>query len=187
MNENQLKWTTLDKRLLLHTPVYDVLEQRERAASGLEGSYIAIQAPDWVMTVPVLNGNFLLVRQWRHSAEALSLEFPGGVADPGEDPARTAARELEEETGYRAKQLTFLGSVNPNPALFKNRFYCYLAEELEPTGAQHLDADEILRCEQRPVEEVIAEFGSPEYSHALMGAALAFYLRHRAGNGGAAG
>ena len=179
MNENQLKWETLDRRRLLHTPVYDVYSQRERAANGIEGDYVAIDAPDWVMTIPVYQGKFVLVRQWRHSAGQLSLEFPGGVAEPGEDPAVTAHRELEEETGFRAGKLTHLGTVNPNPALFSNRFHCYLAEELKPTGNQHLDADELLNCELAPVEEVLAAYGGPDCGHALMGTALALYLLRR--------
>ena len=53
MNEEALKWEILNRRTILHTPIYDVLSQTERAADGLEGEYVAIQAPDWVMTIPV--------------------------------------------------------------------------------------------------------------------------------------
>ena len=97
-------------------------------------------------------------------------------------PEQTAARELWEETGFRAGRLTQLGVVNPNPALFRNRFYVYLAEELEPTGTQKLDPDELLNWELRPIEEVLSAYGSPEFSHALMGTALALWLLH--GRGG---
>ena len=131
------------------------------------------------MVVPEYRGSFVLVRQWRHAAEELSLEFPGGVADDGEDPAQTARRELLEETGFRADRLTHLGTLNPNPALFKNRFHVYLAEEPEPTGEQKRDDDELLTYELKPVEEVISTFGTGEFNHALMGTALALYLRYR--------
>ena len=177
MNEEALKWQVLETRTLLHTPVFDVLAQREAAAAGPTGEYVAMEAPDWVMVIPVLGDDFLLVRQWRHAARHLTVEFPGGVLDADEDPAETARRELLEETGFRAGKLTKLGSCNPNPALFCNTFHCYLAEELIPTGVQHLDADELLNCERRPIREVVAGFGSPIYAHALMGTALAFYLR----------
>ena len=96
MGDEQLKWEILETKRLLHTPVFDVVEQRERAANGITGDYVAMQAPDWVMTIPVYQDCFVTVRQWRHSAECLSTEFPGGVADPKEDPAVTAARELKE-------------------------------------------------------------------------------------------
>lgn len=179
MTEKDLCWETQSKRRLLHTPVFDVLEQHETTAAGLEGDYIAMEAPDWVMVVPEYRGSFVLVRQWRHAAEKLSLEFPGGIADGGEEPSLAARRELLEETGFRAGKLTHLGSVSPNPALFRNTYHVYLAEELEPTGEQQLDDDELLTYEMMPVGEVIDRFGSGEFHHALMGTALMLYLRHR--------
>ena len=101
------------------------------------------------------------------------------MRDANEDPAETARRELLEETGFRVGRLTKLGAVNPNPALFKNTFHVYLAEELEPSGTQSLDPDELLTWETRPVPEVLNAWGSPEFCHGLMGTALAFYLLRR--------
>ena len=179
MSDEELKWSVGETRRLLHTPVFDVFEQDEQAAAGQAGTYVAMRAPDWVMVIPVLGDQFVLVRQWRHAARRLTTEFPGGVRDGEEDPAETAARELLEETGFRAGKLTKLGACSPNPALFSNTFHCYLAEDLTPTGKQHLDDDELLSYELRPVSEVVSAFGSPEFSHALMGTALVFYLRAR--------
>ena len=179
MNDEKLKWKVTGREKILSTPVFDVFEQDELAYDGLKGSYIAIDAPDWVMTVPVYEDKFVLVRQWRHAAECLSAEFPGGIADEREDPAKTAYRELLEETGFKAGKITRLGTVSPNPALFSNRFHIYLAEDLIPTGELHPDDDEFLSCELVPIDEVIASYGGEEYSHALMGTALALYLRYR--------
>ncbi len=179
MNDSELKWTVEDSRTLLKTRVFDVLGQTERSGTGLEGDFIAVEAPEWVMVIPELDGKFALVRQWRHGAEAMSIEFPGGVLDEGEDPETAARRELLEETGFRAGKLTLLGVTNPNAALFKNHFHVYLAEELQQTGTQSLDEDEFLNFFMLPVDEVIASFGRREFIHAMMGTALAFYLRHR--------
>ncbi len=179
MQDKRLEWTVRDTEAVLHTPVLDVMKQREVSEAGPSGDYVAIRCPDWVMVIPVLGDSFVLVRQWRHAARRITVEFPGGVRDGAEDPAETAARELLEETGFRAGRLTLLGACSPNPALFSNTFHCYLAEELTATGAQHLDADEVLAYETRPIREVLDAFGSPEFSHALMGTALAFYLRSR--------
>ena len=179
MNDEKLKWETRERKKILSTPVFDVFEQEETAYDGTAGKYIAIDAPDWVMTVPVYEDKFVMVCQWRHAAEKLSVEFPGGIADEREDPAKTAYRELLEETGFKAEKITHLGTVSPNPALFSNRFHIYLAEQLVPTGELHLDDDEFLSCELIPVDEVIASYGGEQYSHALMGTALALYLRHR--------
>lgn len=182
MNKTDLKWSITDSKLLLHTPIFDVNEQHEVAATGIEGDYVAMDAPDWAMVIAEYRGSFVLVRQWRHSAECLSLEFPGGMVDDGEDAATASRRELMEETGFEAGRLTHLGTVSPNPALFKNRFHVYLAEDLKQTGTQSLDHDELLTYELMPTDEVIRHYGKGEFAHALMGTALMFYLRHRQKN-----
>ena len=182
MNKTDLKWSITDSKLLLHTPIFDVNEQHEVAATGIEGDYVAMDAPDWAMVIAEYRGSFVLVRQWRHSAECLSLEFPGGMVDDGEDAATASRRELMEETGFEAGRLTHLGTVSPNPALFKNRFHVYLAEDLKQTGTQSLDHDELLTYELMPTDEVIRHYGKGEFAHALMGTALMFYLQHRQKN-----
>lgn len=175
---DELKWKTVEKEKILHTPVFDVYAQKEVAANGLEGTYVGIDAPDWVVVIAVHEGNFILVRQWRHGEDNITLEFPGGVADQGESPEKTALRELEEETGYRAGRITCLGRVSSNTALFKNHFSVFLAEELVQTGEQHLDKDEFIKYEELPIEDVIKRYGDSELTHAYMGTALAFYFRH---------
>ena len=179
MKDKELVWKTVERKLLLHTPVFDVAQQSEVSATGITGDYVAVEAPDWVVVVPVWQDSFVMVRQWRHGEENLTTEFPAGVIDWGEAPEVTAARELQEETGFIAGKLTCLGRCSSNPALFKNHFYCFLAEDLTPTGEQHLDKDELLNYYLIPVREVIASFGNEQFSHAFMGTALAFYLRHK--------
>ncbi|MBR2121879.1 MAG: NUDIX hydrolase [Lachnospiraceae bacterium] len=179
MNDRELVWKTIKKEQLLHTPVFDVVQQEEVSATGITGNYVAVEAPDWVVIVAEYKGSFVMVRQWRHGEDNLTTEFPGGVIDEGEDPAETAARELFEETGFKAGKLTCLGRVSSNPALFKNHFFCFLAEDLVPTGEQHLDDDELLNYQLIPIREVIDSFADSRFSHAFMGTALAFYLRHR--------
>lgn len=181
MEDKKLEWKKTGSKKLLSTPVLDVEAQDETSATGVKGEYIAMSAPDWVMVIAQYRGKLVTVRQWRHAAMKLSVEFPGGVVDGGEAPAEAARRELYEETGFKAGELIHLGSVSPNPALFKNRFHVYLAKSPKPTGEQKLDDDELLTYELMDADDVIAAYGSEEYSHGLMGAALMFYMRYLKG------
>ncbi len=173
-----LLWDTNNSELLLHTPVFDIVNESKSSRTGVDGDYVAIEAPNWVVVVAVHDDNFVLVRQWRHGEERVTLEFPGGVCEDSENPKDTALRELKEETGFEASKITRLCTVSANPALFRNHFSVFLAEDLIQTKERQLDEDEILDFEEMPIDEVIAKYGDGELTHAYMGTAIACYLRH---------
>ncbi|MBQ9207320.1 MAG: NUDIX hydrolase [Treponema sp.] len=175
MEDAKLTWTEKSKRELLKTVVLTVNEIDSESPTGENGTYIVMDAPDWVIVVPRLGENFLMVRQWRHGNKSLSIEFPGGVINKGEKPEEAAKREMEEETGYKAGNIVYLGSANPNPALMRNYAHFFAAEDLVATGEQHLDEDEFVEYLQIPCDEVYAKIGSEEYPHALMMSALLKY------------
>lgn len=178
-DDEKLKWTTGEKKQLLHTCVFDVTVNHNTSYTGVSGDYIGLDAKDWCNVIAEKDGNFLLVKQWRHGEKTLSIEFPGGVIDPGETPEEAAARELREETGYIAGKLTKLGSVNPNPALFTNHMHFFLAEDLKAVGEQELDADEFINCIELTKNEVMELQGTEQFPHALMGTAMILYMKHR--------
>ena len=92
------------------------------------------------------NNRLLMVRQYRYAIGQELLEIPAGKIDPGETPEQCAARELVEETGYRAGKLTELGVVYPIAAYSSEAQYLFYAENLTP-DKQHLDEDEFLSVE----------------------------------------
>lgn len=100
------------------------------------------------------DGKILMVRQFRNALDRYTLEIPaGGLNSPDEPMAEAAARELEEETGFRCDKLEFLISIYTTVAFCNERIEIYLARDLKP-GKQHLDEDEFINVEAYDVEEL---------------------------------
>jgi ADP-ribose pyrophosphatase len=109
------------------------------------------------------DGNVLLVRQWRHAIGQALLEIPAGSLDRHpdgsvEDHAAAAARELEEETGYRANHWRYLGRFYSAPGFTSELLHIYLATELSPAHEGRLgpDADERLELQRMSLAEAVA-------------------------------
>lgn len=151
---------------------------RHRLAAGEDRrEALVMDAPEWVNVVPVTaEGRVLLVRQWRFGIAAPTLEIPGGMVEEG-DPRAAAARELEEETGYRAHSWRRLGVLHPNPAFLSNRLTVFLATDLERLGEPQGDGGEEIELETAALAEIPDLITSGRISHALVVAA--FYLLDR--------
>lgn len=109
--------------------------------------------------VPVLpDGRLVMVRQYRNALERYTLELPAGALNEADEPKEVcAARELEEETGYRAGKLEWLINVNTTVAFCNEIIGIYLAADLEKTH-QHLDEDEyvdVVYCELQELLDMI--------------------------------
>ncbi|MBO5713029.1 MAG: NUDIX hydrolase [Clostridia bacterium] len=99
------------------------------------------------------DGYIYFVKQFRYPYNKVLLEIPAGKLNDGENPETCALRELEEETGLKAKSVTLLHSIYPTPAYTSEITYIYLANELEK-GSAHLDDDEFLNVEKISVDKV---------------------------------
>lgn len=185
MTDDDLNFTTLETRVVYPTKIFRLLESRRRAPNGTEGRFVLVDAPHWANVVAVVPDDlgrscFLMVRQFRHGLNRAVWEFPGGMVEPGEDPAEAAAREFEEETGWKASRLTFVGATNPNPSFMTNKVSTYRAEGVTPGGTLRLDEHEFVQLGLRPVEEVLTQVGEGEYDHGVMLMALWFWRRAEA-------
>jgi 8-oxo-dGTP pyrophosphatase MutT (NUDIX family) len=180
MEKNKLVWKEEGRKKVFDCRVFSIHESLSRAPDDQTGVFSIIEAADWAIVVPVLETpsgkEFVMVWQWRHGLRGLSLEFPGGVFEPGENAEEAAGRELLEETGYRAGKIRKLGEFSPNPAIMSNTVHFFLAEDLVDTGRQSPDTDEFMEVELAGVDAVCKGMGKPPYIHALMGTALALYM-----------
>lgn len=120
-------WTLLGSRYVRDYRVLRVREDRYRfEPSGDETDFVVCESADWVLVIPfTADGQVVLVRQYRHGIRQVVLEVPGGIVDGKESPEETAARELQEETGYVAENIRMIGRLVPNPAL--NDAHCHVA------------------------------------------------------------
>jgi ADP-ribose pyrophosphatase len=135
---------------------------------GLRDAFTVV-CPDWVSVVPVTeDGKFVLVRQYRPGIDGPTLEVPGGMIDPGEDPATAALRELREETGYGAGSLVPLGATHPNPVLQSNRHHMFLARGLRRLGEPAFDVGESCEVLLLESDEMRARARDGTITHALV-------------------
>jgi 8-oxo-dGTP pyrophosphatase MutT (NUDIX family) len=175
--------SVIDWRELAREPVADCrvfTVERSLAESPIDGSrhgFYRIRSQDWSQVVPITRaGEIVLVRQYRHGPRRVTLEIPGGLVDPGEDPGATALRECLEETGYRGRKTVSLGVVNPNPALFDNRLHAYLATDVELERPIENTGTEFTEVVLRPVRDLPGMLLSGEIDHGLVAGTLWRYL-----------
>jgi 8-oxo-dGTP pyrophosphatase MutT (NUDIX family) len=151
--------------------------------TGKQHDFFIIESNDWVNIIPLTDDDqVIMVRQFRHGSRRITLEIPGGLVDPEDSPKKAAARELLEETGYRAKKWLKIGVVNPNPALFSNRCYTFLAKDLKKVSDPSPDQTEDIEVVLIPLSEIPGLIRKGKIDHAIVITAFAHYfLRYAEG------
>jgi 8-oxo-dGTP pyrophosphatase MutT (NUDIX family) len=139
-----------------------------------------IETRDWINVIPLTDDrHVVMIRQYRHGSREVTLEIPGGLVDPGDTPKKAAVRELSEETGYRAKKWMKIGAVNPNPALFNNRCYTFLAQDIKKVAGPTPDQTEDIETVFIPLKKIPGLISRGEIDHAMVITAFCHYfLRH---------
>ena len=180
------RWTALKTEFLQDCAVFTVSRTASLSPrTGIQHTFYRIDSTDWVNIVPVTDrGEVVMVRQYRHGLGEITLEIPGGLVDEGESPSEAAARELLEETGYRAASLERIGVVNPNPALFGNICHTFLARDVERVADSRGVGLEEIAVELLPVADLPARLRAGEIDHALVVAALYWFELAASGKAG---
>ena len=136
-----------------------------------------IRHPGASAVVPLKrDGMVVLIRQFRHAAGGFIYEIPAGKLNHQEDRKDCAARELEEEVGYKPGSLELLTSIWTAPGFTDEVIHIYLATELQ-RGKQLLDQDEVLEVVEWPLEEAFAKIqdGTIRDAKTIIGLQLAYW------------
>ena len=152
---------TTDEMPVTRAKTIDVTTEIVDLPNGRRVEFDFVRHPGAAAVVPFLDdGRVLLIRQFRFATGGEIMEVPAGKLDPGEAPEVCAARELEEETGYRAGRLERLGSIWTTPGFCNEIIHLYAAFDLAP-AEQRLEPDEIIELVPTPLEEALGALSGP--------------------------
>lgn len=145
----------IDRKLIHKGHIVEFYEDTMELPNGHRAKWDLINHKGAAAVIPVLpDGKILMVSQYRNTCERQTLEIPAGGLEPGEDTRTGAARELEEETGYKSDDLEFLFSIYTTIAFCNEKIDIYIARNLQKTH-QHLDEDEFLNVSSHGIPELL--------------------------------
>lgn len=173
---NNLKWTLLSSQYIHKGPWATLRSDKCEMPDGrIVNEYFVLEYPNWANAVALTReGKILMVTQYRHAANIVSLEIPGGVIDGDEKPEEAMHRELLEETGYQFDKMELMCSVYANPSTANNKTFCYLATGGVKIQEQSLDEHEEVVVEEYSIDEVKQLLADNKIAQALHCTAL-FY------------
>lgn len=136
--------------------VFTVERDRLREENGFEIVREIVRHPGGAGCLPLFaDSRIALVKQYRHPARRELLEIPAGKIEAGESPMECAAREVEQEIGFRAGRVELLADFYSTPGFCEERLYVYLATDLTP-AEQNLDHDEFVEIVYLSLTDALA-------------------------------
>jgi 8-oxo-dGTP pyrophosphatase MutT (NUDIX family) len=154
------KWQLLKSTLVFDHKWYTLRRDEVRLPNGsiLDDYFVSVRAEVAIVFPVTPEGEVIMVMQYKHGAQEILLEFPGGVFNSSNEPPENAAmRELQEETGYTSTQINRLATVFDNPTKDTNRIHFFLAQGCEKRYDQHLDSTEDIVIEKVKLDDIPAK------------------------------
>jgi ADP-ribose pyrophosphatase len=170
----------LRSKMLYKGPVFGVRRDEVLEPTGVRATREVITHPGSVVVMPVLpDGRIILIRQYRHAARQFLWELVAGRIDHGESVRRAAARELIEETGYRAKRFRVFMDLFPTPGFLEERMHILLAEAVKAGKAEPEEDERIIaKAFTRQELETMIERGVLRDAKSIAG--LLYYFKFSA-------
>lgn len=155
-NQDRDRLVRVDRKLSYHGAIMEIYTDDMQMPDGRIVQWDYFHHKGGAAVIPVLeDGKILMVRQYRNALDRYTLEIPAGAYDcEGEEGLVCASRELEEETGYKTEDFTFLLNMNSMPAFTNEKVAIYVAKNLKPSH-QHLDEQEFLNVETWKLEDLL--------------------------------
>lgn len=146
--------------------IFDVRVETVELPDNKVGYRELVDHPGGVGIVALTDeGKIILVSQYRKAIEKQLLEIPAGKLEKGEEPIECGRRELEEETGLKAKEFISLGHTYPTPGFANETTYLFLAWGLY-TGEKNPDEDEFVEVFEFSTQEVYEKIMKNEITDA---------------------
>jgi ADP-ribose pyrophosphatase len=152
------KFETLESETIIDNPYWEYRRDKYILPGGDTGDYHYVHSNGSTFIIPFLDDETLiLTKQYRYLNNRTSIEFPGGGIAKELSPVVNALKELEEETGYSARQLDFLGKFNPFNGVTDEMCYVFTAKQLFGVDALPEESEEIeiIKLNMKSIRELI--------------------------------